>query len=291
MLIARKSMLQSEMDALKATIQFISVGQDTANKAVDALQKKVNYTTEKRDHATEEVVEARSECINQNAQKGVPADTKTKRAVGDPASDPCKHLKQATGDAVDATFQQAQASSELYSSSFLLNSNEQYQSFMQSRIDAIQRDINEIDVQLNDLNKGQVYLGEVTDSKEFKALNQLGNQTVQDFDSEWLQFEYDYDSTHINTSQDKSSFGVSAGFGGGIKGASLDASAYYGKGTADLMQAVNSASLKASGELLRVSIKRPWFRPSLFENPVLYFVSYTEIVVITFLNNFTYHDV
>ena len=269
-------MLQSEMDALKATIHFISIGQDTANKTVDTLQKKVTYTTQKRDNATQEVVKARSECMNQNAQKGIPTETKKKRAVTDPTSDPCQHLKQATDGAVDATFQQAQASSELYSSSFLLNSNEKYESFMQSRITAIQRDVDEIDEQLNNLDKGQVYLGEIADSKEFKALNQLENQTVQDYDSEWLQFEYDYDSTHIDTSQDTSSFGVSAGFGGGIKGASLDASAYYGKGTADLQQAVNSASLKASGELLRVSIKRPWFRPSLFENPVLYFVSCTE---------------
>ena len=280
MLIARKSMLQSEMDALNATIHFISIGQDTANKTVDTLQKKVTYTTQKRDNATQEVVKARSECVNQNAQKGVPTETKKKRAATDPTSDPCEHLKQAAEGAVDATFQQAQASSELYSSSFLLNSNEKYESFMQSRITAIQRDIGEIEEQLNNLDKGQVYLGEIADSKEFKALNQLGNQTVQDYDSEWLQFEYDYDSTHIDTSQDSSSLGVSAGFGGGIKGASLDASAYYGKGTADLQQAVNSASLKASGELLRVSIKRPWFRPSLFENPVLYFVSC--IIVITF---------
>ena len=275
MLIARKSMLQSEMDVLNATIHFTSIGQDSANAALDALHKKVDYTTENRDNKTQKVVQTRNECINQNAQQGVSNETKMKTATS-PSSNPCNHLNEATEDAVDATFQQAQAISELYSSSFLLNSNAKYQSFMQSRIDALQRDIDEIETQLNDLNEGQVYLGKIADSKEFKALNQLGNQTIQDFDSEWLQFEYDYDSTHIDTSQDKSSFDVSAGFGVGIiKGASLDASAYYGKGTADLMQAVNSASLKASGELLRVSIKRPWFRPSLFENPVLYFVSFS----------------
>ena len=273
MLIARKSMLQSEVDILNATIHFTSIGQDSANAALDALHKKVDYTTENRDNKTQTAIQARNECINQNAQKGVSNETKTKRATTNPPSDPCKHLNEATEEAVDATFQQAQAISELYSSSFLLNSNEKYQSFMQSRIDALQREINEIETQLNDLNEGQVYLGKIADSKEFKALNQLGNQTVQDFDSEWLQFEYDYDSTHIDTSQDKSSFSVSAGLGVGIKGVSLDASAYYGKGTADLMQAVNSASLRASGELLRVSIKRPWFQPSLFENPALYFVS------------------
>ena len=271
-------MLQSELDTLNSMIQFTSVGQDTAKKAVDALNRKVNYTTEKRDNAIQEVVTARSECINQNAQNGVPSKIK-KRAVAVPSSDPCAHFKEATEGAVDATFQQAQASSELYSSSFLLNSNERYQSFMQSRIDALQKEIDDLDSQLDELKGGQVYLGGIADSKEFKALNQLGNQTVQDFDSEWLQFEYDYDSTHINTSQDKSSLSVSAGFGVGVQGASLDASAHYGKSTADLMQAINSASLKASGELLRVSVKRPWFRPSLFENPVLYFVSCNHAIM------------
>ena len=273
MLIARRSMLQSEMDALNAMIDFTSVGQSTANAAVEALHKKVNYTTEKRENATQSVVNARSECIKHNAQKGVPNKIKTKRAATNPFSDPCQNLRQATEGAVDATFQQAQATSELYSSSFLLNSNEKYQSFMRSRTEALQREINETTLQLEELKDGQAYLGGVADSKEFRALNQFKNKTSQDLDSEWLQFEYDYDSTHINTSQDKSTLDVSAGFGIGAKGASLDASAYYGKGTADLKQAVNSASLKASGELLRVSIKRPWFRPSIFENPVLYFVS------------------
>ena len=271
-------MLQSEMDALNATIHFTSVGQDKAKQAIDSLEKKVNYTTAKRDNATKEALQARSDCVNQRAQEGASNSTHLeKRAASDAPNDPCDNFKQATENAVDATFQQAQASSEYFSSSFLLNSKEQYQSFMQSRLDAIEREIDEINTQLQESNlKGsQVYLGEIADSKAFKALNQLGNETVQDFDSEWMQFEYDYDSTHINTSQDKSTLGVSAGLGVGVKGASLEASGYYGKGTADLMQAVNSASLKASGELLRVTIKRPWFRPSLFENSVLYFVSCT----------------
>lgn len=275
MLIARRSMLQSERDVLNATIKFSSVGQDKAKAAVDALSKKVNYTTERRDNATKELIKAQRDCAQQKAQEDVPSTPKGKRTTSEPPNNPCNDFKQATEGAVDATFQQAQASMEYFSSSFLLNSNNQYQSFLQSRISSIDNEISEINAQLEDLKESQVYLGEMADSKEFKALNELGNETVQDFDSEWMQFEYDSDSTHIHTDQDKSSLNVAAGFSVGVPaGASLSASGYYGKGTADLMQAVNSASLKASGELLRVTIKRPWFRPSLFENPVLYFVSY-----------------
>lgn len=278
-------MLQSERDVLSASIKFMSVGQDKASQAVDALSKKVNYTTEKRDNATQKLIQARSDCVQQSAQQGVPegggkevpggggeepppiekrsADDQTKK-------DPCNDFKQATEGAVDATFQQAQASMEYFSSSFLLNSNKQYESFLQSRISSLDSEIREIN---DSLHESRVYLGELADSNEFNSLNKLGNETTQDFDSEWMQFEYDSDSSHIHTDQDKTSLNVAAGFGVGTPGASLDASGYYGKGTADLMQAVNSANLKASGELLRVTIKRPWFRPSLFEDPSLFFVS------------------
>ena len=270
-------MLQSEMDVLNSTIKFMSVGSDNSRQAVDALQKKVNYTTEKRDNATQEAIKARNECVQQSAKEGVPAesDAPEKRAAGDITSgDPCNKLKQATEGVVDATFQQAQAKSEFFSSSFLLNSNGKYESFLQSKIQSIEREIDEINEQLKD---SQAYLGEVVDSKEFSALNKLGNETAQDLDSEWLQFEYDYDSSHIKTDQDTSSLNIAAGFSAGEPGASLAASGYYGKSTADLKQALNSASLKASGELLRVTIKRPWFRPSLFENPAFYFVRLCSI--------------
>ena len=122
-----------------------------------------------------------------------------------------------------------------------------------------------------------MYLGGIVDSKVFSALNEPGNGTAQDLDSEWMQFEYGYGSTHIDTAQDKSSISVAAGLNVAIATTTgfslLGASAHYGKGAADLVKAVNSAILKASGEILHVTIKRPWFRPSLFEDPLLYFVS------------------
>ena len=259
-------MLLSEAEVLNATITFNSnpTNQRKAQNVLSDLQEKVNSSREHRDNATSTALEDRFKCMQQNMS-----------AQSTNPDNPCESFEKATDETVDATFQHAQASAEYFSSAFLLNSDKLYGHFLQLRIDAIEREIEEIDTQLDNLNGDQVYLGGVVDSKEFSALNEHGNGTGQDLDSEWMQFEYDYDSTHIDTTQDKSSISVAAGLNIAIAttGFSLGASAHYGKGAADLVKAVNSASLKASGEILRVTIKRPWFRPSLFEDPLLYFVS------------------
>ena len=58
-----------------------------------------------------------------------------------------------------------------------------------------------------------------------------------------------------------------------LRSYSITAANHFSYGSTDFQQDLNRASIKVSGELLRVTIKRPWFRPSLFENPSLFFVS------------------
>ena len=52
----------------------------------------------------------------------------------------------------------------------------------------------------------------------------------------------------------------------------------YNKNTHDYSQKLASASLKAKGELLRVNIKRPWFKPEIFDIPDLTYVSNMIII-------------
>ena len=265
MLIAKRSMLQSEHDTLNATARFVSQGQGNADQTTNALEQRVNYTSQKRDNATKTAVNARNECMNDRA-------TNTSQSTGD--KDPCNKFQEAADSAVDSTFQQAQASSEYFSASFLLKSNEQFQSFMQSRMAALERQITQLNSQLDNLKESQVYLGEIAESAELKAINENGEQ---DRDSQWLKFDYNSDSTHIDTKQETQSLSVSAGISVGFKhSASVGLAGHYGKGTAEMKNAFNSANLHASGELLRVFIKRPWFKPSLFDNTILNFVSVTE---------------
>ena len=264
MLIAKRSMLQSELETLNATIRFISQGQDKAEQATNAMEQRVNYTSEKRDNATEAAIDARNECMSKRATNKTSTSTKKSK------KDPCKTFQQAANSAVDATFQNAAASSEYFSASFLLKSNKQFQGFMDSRINALERQISEINDQLEHLKPNQVYLGEIAESPDLKAINDTGEQ---DLDSQWLKFDYSSDSTHIDTEQDTSSVAVGAGVSANFGKGSIGLSGHYGKGTSEMKNAFNSANLQASGELLRVFVKRPWFKPSLFDNPILNFVS------------------
>lgn len=265
MLLARKSMLESEKNALTSMFNFNAQNQDQGQSktSLDKLQQEVDAAKSNQENKTQEAMKARAACISQNYNQ--------KNGSKTPESDACKNFKDSTGNAVDATFQHAQLQSEYFSASFFLQSKERYNSFLSTRIQAIEKQIAEVDEMLNNTTP---YLGGIADSREFQNLNKIMNETEQNLDDQWEQFEYDSDSTHIDTKMDSSSLNVGAGVGFAVPGEFGGQGSFnYGKTTADLKQAVNSASLKVAGELLRVTIKRPWFKPSIFEDPTLFFVS------------------
>ena len=280
MLIARKSMLQSELSALTSMVTFNNQNKQQSEDTVNNLQHKLDKSSEIKENKTNEAGTSLSECMSENAEQAPPSSNggSTTGAVGTPPSSQpqsgsgpaCQKYKQANQEVVTATFNEAQVKSELDSARFLLNSKGQFNSFLQTRVNNLEVELRSIDA---DLNESKPYLGEVADSREFRDLNSILNETEQSLDDGWLAFSYDSDSSHIDSDQETKSTTVSASFGVVGPGWGIQAAANYGKGTADLKQALNSANLKVSGELLRVVIKRPWFRPSLFLNPSLSFVS------------------
>ena len=268
MLIARKSMLQSELSALQTMVAFNTQNKGKANETLSTLTANLNRTSHERDEKAKNATASMMDCVTENVnsnstQSTVPTDSSTPSA--------CDNFKKANEDAVSATFEQAQVKMDLESASFLLNSNEQFNSFLGMRINNLKSEIQAIDDDLESVT--DPYLGGVADSSEFKNLNSILNETEQDLDDEWTGFEFDSDSSHVDSDEETKSMNVAAGFGVSGKGFGVQASANYAKGTTDMKKALNSASLKVSGELLRVVIKRPWFRPSIFTDPSLSFVS------------------
>ena len=269
MLIARKSMLESELNALTSMVNFNKRNEGQANETLKSLDSKLTESTELRENKTASATTSMMDCMSENAQQAPPGSNDTSSNTGGQTT-ACNKFKQANSDAVTATFQQAQVKLEYESAAFLLNSKGQFNDFLTMRTESLQRQIRSIDA---DLNASEPFLGGVADSREFRNLNSVLNETEQNLDDAWTAFEYDSDSSHIDTDQETSSLNVAASFGVGAPGFGLQASANYAKGTADLKQALNSANLKVSGEVLRVVIKRPWFRPNIFTDPALSFVS------------------
>ena len=101
----------------------------------------------------------------------------------------------------------------------------------------------------------------------------VANITDEYKSDQWLQFKYD--STSSSSSQDSShSFSSSSsggGFGGFFFGSS--GSSYSRSEEQTHENKLAKCNMTVKGELLRVNIKRPWFKPEIFDEPGLTYVS------------------
>ena len=98
----------------------------------------------------------------------------------------------------------------------------------------------------------------------------------------WLFFEF-YQSTESvrqRTSTTTTSVSVNAGYNAGLVNAKIGVG--YGKQTADAFNAMASSNINVVGQLLRVTVKYPWFRPELFTFPELTMVSCNMYVAIVY---------
>lgn len=100
-------------------------------------------------------------------------------------------------------------------------------------------------------------------------LTQLASHAAdsqEQLDSQWLQFEFD--SAHETRSSKSSSkhTSVAASFKASGFLWSARASYSYSRSESSFQSAMNSAEVNVKGELLRVTVQRPWFRPSLFKS-------------------------
>ena len=98
----------------------------------------------------------------------------------------------------------------------------------------------------------------------------------------WLFFEF-YQSTESvrqETSTTTTSVSVNAGYNAGPVNAKIGVG--YGRQTADAFNAMASSNINVVGQLLRVTVKYPWFRPELFTFPELTMVSCNMYVSIVY---------
>ena len=108
----------------------------------------------------------------------------------------------------------------------------------------------------------------------------LVDNTVTDPNDRWLSFEYNSQSTSVEQIQ-SSSYSVYSSYSSSYTSSnsynwwSQSDSSYsssYSAGSSTLDSLTNS-SIVVKGKILKVSIQRPWFRPDIFKNTRIGFVS------------------
>lgn len=87
---------------------------------------------------------------------------------------------------------------------------------------------------------------------------------VNAYRDNWLEFSYDSRQKHEKSTVEKTSTSISVGVGftKGLFGGSLNVG--YSKQTGDMFRKLSTRDTKISGQLLRVTVQKSWFRPEIF---------------------------
>ena len=128
--------------------------------------------------------------------------------------------------------------------------------------------IEQIDAEISSL---QLTL-EHSAAKLASLARQVGEES-QSSDSHWLAFQFDSKASSFDGVAIQQFASTAANYGANAALWSVKSSLAAGANGSDahLRRAMNRARVKVKGELLRVTVNRPWFRPSLFENMDLMF--------------------
>ena len=170
------------------------------------------------------------------------------------ATTECIEYEQATSGADDNIFGNSDIFACLEDLDFQVNSVNETRAALSAAIKSIN---DEIDSHQRDL---------LTTAVKFPELARHAADTQDQLDSRWLQFSFESTSTQFNSQSSQKHYSVSAGFSasGGIW--SVSGSFSHSRSEQKVRTAMNSAELKIAGELLRVTVQRPWFRPSIFKS-------------------------
>ena len=89
----------------------------------------------------------------------------------------------------------------------------------------------------------------------------------------WLYFQWTSEQSDQKETSSQSSFSTQTSFSASFGLFSIGGSFGYSKSTANAFSSLKQSRVKVAGELMRVSVQMPWFRPELFRNEHLTLVS------------------
>lgn len=170
-----------------------------------------------------------------------------------------------TKAAIEAMIEEAEAFS-LYQSVSYFDSPNDFRKQLQKERDNLQAQLNVI---RGYLTSSSPYLGAIINPLPLA----VANLTDAYRDDQWLQFDYNYDNYFMNTDKESTTEAIKAQAHIRILFFSAGGDYSSNKKTDDFNQKLSKASIRVKGELLRVNIKRPWFKPEIFDYPDLTYVS------------------
>ena len=242
----------SKVNALNAMIASANMGNSNLTSSVRRLRDNFEGTTTNSRQNLNMYMNAQFACMS----------TKSK--------DACDDFESQRGMTVDSLASESEAFSTYQYANYFDQSKADYVRQLEKKRDDYQVRANHISAALGDTSP---FLGGIVDDSTLSVANVLDANT-DNSDDRWFQFEFDSQSHYQDTQVSRQSESVSTQWKARAFFFSTSGSATKSNSKSHFEQSVSNSSIRVKGELLRVTIKRPWFKPSLFENPELQYVSH-----------------
>ena len=180
--------------------------------------------------------------------------------------DHCMGYDESRESAISAIMEEAEALSTYQYGNYFSNP-QMFVKYLTQEQSRLQNQLGKVEAQLG---ISSPYLGGILDANQLA----VANLSDSNRDNQWLQFDYDYSSFFKDQNRETTSKSIQASFRVKFLFFRLGGGSYsYNKNTDDFAQKLASSNMRVKGELLRVNIKRPWFKPDLFDVPDFTFVS------------------
>ncbi len=235
---------------LRAKISTIEVMMNTTHSDdsnVDSLKKNLANIQVENKHNITDYLNQELQCLNDQSGKGKV----------------CTDYDKSREDVINGLIKEAESfatyqHANLDSSSYL-NSLQKQKEKLQSQLQSIEALLGEV----------TPYLGGLLDATPLEVAS------LQDTyrDREWMQFEFDSKQFEEQKDSHTTAESVTAQMSFHILFFHGGGSYTHSKQTAYNSDQLAQSNMRVKGEMLRVNIKRPWFKPELFDNPEIDYVS------------------
>ena len=256
--------LQSRLDAIESMIDYVNKIPPNGDVATYVTTLNTNFTNAKE--AAKLKLQAflgkMYECMTDKTGNGTN----------------CKDYEKDKVDAITSLTAEADSYVLAESIGFLTKADGTYIQSLQQEASRLREESSKI---YSLLGEASPYLGGILDSSPLA----IANLTDEYKDDQWLQFEFNSADSYHRSDDDKESVSIANSFGGGFFFFGGHSSYSSQTDTHTHEEKLALSNLKAKGELLRVNIKRPWFKPEVFDDPGLTYVSCMQVVDHKSLNN------
>ena len=258
--------IKTKIAYVNGEIDFYSTKKPKLDEYGRRLESLRDAQSKRRSGAVTDFIERELECTVQNM------------GVDTGAADSCEAFMMSSNNLTTALRSEADSIANVGDYNWASNNKAVYIESLKSKRTELE---NQQQLVLAALGKVDPLVGSIVNSNP-DVIEAIIDSRKED---KWLQFEFnseEEESKKTEKSSSKSSR-FSVGYSGWFVSGSYSSQSSESK--YELSDTMSKASLKAKGKLLRVFIKRPWFKPEVFDDRNLDFVSciYNVIVFINAL--------